>query len=263
MQNDSRNPAKTENVAPPAKEVASTKFSLNSLNNRLSMKFSSTSSATSSTSSAASAHSGSNSLKLRKNSHVAFQFLRSKPPINPTSSDTPATTTSSTLANKTSKVNISPDIFTDASQVLNDMDDPQQTATVHFKQIPTIITHQASVSRLSYPFNSESSLQNNLETAENATTSSSQASAKTSAKRLLFNFISGNSSSNDASSGTGTLKSGHSHNMFKMQHLQQLQMTQQRRLSDYHRPLKVSDQIGVLYLLDAIDNETLICGKFF
>ena len=89
MHNDNKNSVKNDSTS--NKELTTTRFSLNSLHNRLSIKFSSSSSAATSSTSSTST-SGSNTLKIRKNSHAAFQFLRSKPPINPATNEIPANT---------------------------------------------------------------------------------------------------------------------------------------------------------------------------
>ena len=104
------------------------------------------------------------------------------------------------------------------------------------------MTHSASTTRLSYPFHvlNTDFAQNQFNSGENvlAATEGSTVnhSTKTSAKRLIFNFISGNSNHNNESTATKS----HTQNSFKIQNLQLLQSaSQQRRLSDYHRPLKV------------------------
>lgn len=213
------------------------KFSLNSLNNRLSMKFSSV--ATSSTSSTSTI--GSQSLKLKKNPHAAFQFLRSKPPIVPQSES------------HTAKPSLGGEVFSDANQVLA-IDETDQNLKSNINNLKHIDITK-STTRLSYPFvgSSQESTQsqtNNATTTTTTTTTnaattattttnnnaetetiSSHFSAKSSAKRLLFNFISGNSHNADSFS------KHHNQHLFKAQNNQP---ASQRRLSDYHRPIKVS-----------------------
>jgi hypothetical protein len=232
MQSENRNVLKQEPTS--SKEISgnsnNTKFSLNSFNNRLSMKFSSA--ATSSTSSTSTV--GSQSLKLKKNTHAAFQFLRSKPPINP---QTDPQTNSSKQQQQQQQIVVT-DVFSDAKQVLatDEIDHNLKMNNNSLKQADA----GKFTSRLSYPFISVSNenAEAQINNADNFSTeaTSGQSSTKTSAKRLLFNFISGNSNNNS----NDAISRNPNQHLLKLQHVQ-LQGSQQRRLSDYHRPLKVSD----------------------
>jgi hypothetical protein len=194
------------------------------------MKFSSA--AASSTSSTSTV--GSQSLKLKKNTHAAFQFLRSKPPINPQADPQ----TNSSKQQQQQQIVVT-DIFADAKQVLatDEIDQNLKTNTNSLKQADA----SKFTSRLSYPFISVSNenAETQINNADNFSTeaTSGQSSTKTSAKRLLFNFISGNSNNNNNNDAISRNPNQH---LLKLQHVQ-LQGSQQRRLSDYHRPLKVSE----------------------
>jgi hypothetical protein len=176
---------------------SNSKFSLNSLNNRLSLKFSSSS-----------------STKSKTKSSQPFQFLRSKPPLNPQGS----TGTSLPLNSKENKISNSPkhEQFYDATQVLNSIESSSNKTepSVEPEKLTDIRPQPASnngTSRLSYPvLNLNSNTQ-----------------SKSTAKRLLFNLLASVNNTNQKSSES-SIKS-------KMPHLHQ-----QRRLSDFHRPTKVS-----------------------
>lgn len=209
----SNNSETAANKAATITQTTSSKFSLNSLNNRLSMKFSSASSSTTSSSSA------SNSIKLKKSSQ-AFQFLRSKPPIH--STNEPNRTSPNPRQSKCDG-----EFFADANQFLNAIELQQQTESSAIK--PTNSATSSS-SRLSYPFSHFQNSNGNEEASAAAPTSNNQTTAtKSTAKRLLFGLI-GSSHAND--SNKHLLK-------LQQQHQQQQHSFQQRRLSDYHRPTKV------------------------
>ena len=207
------------NKAATITQTTSSKFSLNSLNNRLSMKFSSASSSTTSSSSA------SNSIKLKKSSQ-AFQFLRSKPPIH--STNEPNRTSPNPRQSKCDG-----EFFADANQFLNAIELQQQAESSAIK--PTNSATSSS-SRLSYPFSHFQNSNGNEEASAAASTANNQTTTtKSTAKRLLFGLI-GGSHAND--SNKHLLK-------LQQQHQQQQHNFQQRRLSDYHRPTKV----GAVYII--------------
>jgi hypothetical protein len=228
MQNDNKNILKQE--CSSSKETTG-KFSLNSFNNRLSIKFSSA--ATSSTSSTSTT--GTQSLKIKKNAHAPFQFLRSKPPINPQNDLT---------ANSTSKQPPVNELFSDAKQILEN-DDLIQNLKSNLSNVKQIDVTK-STSRLSYPFisitNENSQGQANNPDFGQTEATNGHVSTKTSAKRLLFNFISGNSNYSDS----GSISKNHNQHLLKLQHVQ-MQGSQQRRLSDYHRPIKVSEALFIIF----------------
>jgi hypothetical protein len=192
--------------------TVSSKFSFNSLNTRLSMKFSSTSSSSSSTTTTNS--------KLKKVSNQ-FQFLKSKPPIHSSSNE-------NKINNKEFSKNNTKEEFFDAEHVLSSM---ESNESEEINQESKSLKNNQSSSRLSYPLISQGASQS----AGKQSTNNKSITAKTNARKLLFNFITGGSQDDN---NIGLLKSkasktGHNH-LINQQH---------RRLSDYHQPTSKVNKI--------------------